>query len=205
MVKLVKPEVKLLSITEDAEKVIERAGRTCYKSEEKITDSSAREFISMIIKRGHESVLEHATASFHIVCDRGVTHELVRHRLASYSQESTRYCNYGSDKFGKEITVVDWGDFAEDQPAHNSWLHSMVMASRGYFDLIDRGYAPQIARQCLPINVKTEIVVTANFREWRHILQLRTDTKAHPHIRAVMYPVLTTLQTKYPSCFKDLV
>ncbi len=181
----VKPAAKLLWITPDAEKIIERSGRVCYKSENTITDESSAKFIRMIIDRKHESVLEHASASLLFICDRGVSHELVRHRLASYSQESTRYCNYKKDKFNNQITVIEPTGIKNDKQ-FMAWRESVLMSEKVYMKLIDDGISPQIARSVLPTCLKTEIVVTTNLREWRHIFNVRRAKDAHPQIRDIM-------------------
>lgn len=200
--RIVEPQADLLWITPDAECVIEAAGRTCYKSENMITESSAGKFIKMIMARGHESVIEHAAASFRFVCDRGVTHELVRHRLASYSQESTRYCNYGKDKFGNEITVIQPPGLSES--AIVTWKAAMEKAESAYFYLLTLGAKPQIARSVLPICLKTEIVTTCNLREWRHIFRLRTSAAAHPQIKKIMDEALSKLRERCPNVFEDI-
>ena len=201
--KIVEQEVELLDITQDPERKIERAGRVCYKSEGKITDDSAVKFIEMVLKRGHESVIEHAFASFRIVTDRGITHEIVRHRLASYSQESTRYCNYSKEKFGKEISVVQPFGMTIDQ--QNVWKHFCNLSEDLYFTLLQKGCTPQIARSVLPTCLKTEIVMTCNFREWRHFIRLRVSKAAHPQIRWIAEMIYSILQSKSPTCFKDLM
>jgi len=200
--KIVNPEVKLLWITPEPIKAIERAGRVCYKSEEKITDESADKFVGMLVSRGHDAMIEHAVASLLFICDRGVTHEFVRHRLASYAQESTRYCNYAKDKFGKEISVIR-------PPGLNvstfyTWEQAVLEAEIRYLNLIADGVSPQIARSVLPNCLKTEIVATANFREWRYILKLRRSPAAHPQIREVMELALNILVKEAPVVFKDL-
>lgn len=183
--RIVEPSVTLEWITPEPLLTIERAGRVCYKSEDKITPGSAEQFCGMIKQRGHESVVEHAVASFRIICDRGVTHEIVRHRIASYSQESTRYCNYGKAKFGKEITVIRPPGLAGR--SLEAWTWAMEQAERAYFEMLDAGQSPQIARSVLPNSLKTEIVMTANFREWLHFLNLRSDRNpgAHPQMRQI--------------------
>ena len=197
--KIVKPDVSLLWITPDAYKNIEVAGRTCYKSEDKITDDSAVKFCGMIKQRGHESVVEHAVASFKIICDRGVSHEIVRHRIASYSQESTRYCNYSKDKFGKEITVIEPPDMTYGQV--QAWKESVLAAERLYFSMIEQGASPQIARSVLPNCLKTELVMTANFREWLHFIELRTSPAAHPQIRPIAEMIRQMLYQFCPTIF----
>lgn len=197
--KIVEPSAKLLWNTFAPECEIESAGRTCYKSEDDITEGTAEEFIRMIIKRGHESVLEHASASFRIITDRGISHEIVRHRLASYSQESTRYCNYSKEKFGKEITVIKPSGIEGGDEA--IWTVSIMEAEKNYFELLERGCSPQQARSVLPTCLKTELVMTCNFREWRHFLKLRMPVAAHPDIRIIAEEIWKQLWTIAPSVF----
>lgn len=202
--KIVEPSVELLRMTPLPAQLIEEAGRTCYKSEDKITDGSAVDFIDMINKRGHYSVLEHGVATFRIVTDRGITHEIVRHRLASYSQESSRYCNYSKKKFGKEITVIAPSGMHEDNPdgSWELWMAAMSKAEEFYFYLIDCGHPPQVARSVLPTCLKTEIVMTANFREWLHFLKLRTAPAAHPDMQIVAKMIGNGLHSACPAVFK---
>ena len=185
-------------------KRIEKAGRTCYKSEDRITDESAKSFVRKLIERGHESVLEHESITVRFVCDRGVSHEIVRHRLASYSQESTRYCNYSGDRFGSELTFIKPCFFKEKKGAYCSWYNSMDFAECAYFDMLDDGCTPQEARSVLPNSVKTEVVMTANLREWRHFLKLRTAKAAHPQMRELTVPLLHELQEQIPVVFDDI-
>lgn len=200
--KIVQPTAVLEWITPEPLLAIERAGRTCYKSEDKITEGSAVKFCDMIYQRGHESVVEHAVASFRIVCDRGVSHEIVRHRLASYSQESTRYCNYSKDKFGNEIQVIQPPGLDEFQRL--AWEEGVRNTEEAYFNMLARGCTPQIARSVLPNCLKTEIVMTANFREWMHFLKLRTSSAAHPQMREVAVQIQAILAEQVPSIFKVL-
>jgi thymidylate synthase (FAD) len=207
--KIIKPSVELLSITPNAEKLIERAGRVCYKSEELITEESSAKFIQNIIKRGHEAVLEHANASLLFICDRGVTHELVRHRLVAYCQESTRYCNYSKDKFNNELTFIEpcfWNGHkgGSDELKLGVWENAMLFAEQTYIKLIEYGATPQEARSVLPNSLKTEIVATANMREWRHILKLRTSEFAHPQIKEVMLLAKKILNKECPNVFGDI-
>lgn len=189
---------------EDILKHIERAGRVCYKSEGNIKDGSAEKFIKGILDRGHESVIEHFSLTVRIVCDRGVTHEIVRHRLASYSQESTRYCNYAGDRFGNEITVIKPCFWKEGSKEFSNWKSAMLYTEECYFRLIDCGATPQEARSVLPNSLKTEIVMTANLREWRHFLKLRTSKAAHPQMREVACMILDEFSAKYPVIFGDI-
>jgi thymidylate synthase (FAD) len=199
---IVEPSVTLEWITPEPLKAIEAAGRTCYKSEDKISDNTAEGFVRAIIKRGHEAVIEHACASFRIVTDRGITHEIVRHRIASYCQESTRYCNYAKDKFGREISVIKPPAMAQHQ--EKAWREACEAAERGYFEMIDSGAAPQIARSVLPTCLKTEIVMTANFREWRHYLKLRLAPAAHPQIIEISEKIRAILLEKCQPVFADM-
>jgi thymidylate synthase (FAD) len=165
-------------------KILEIAGRTCYKSEDKITDSSHKDFISMVCKRNHESVLEHSSASFKIITDRGISHELVRHRIASFSQESTRYVNYTKDKHGKgDIQFILPEDLTDVQKAF--FLRAYEIEQNLYNEAIALGCTPQQARDVLPNGVKTELVMTCNFREWKHIMALRDANPAHPKMRVL--------------------
>ena len=182
---------------------VEFAGRICYKSEERRTPESYSRFIQMLIQRGHWSVIEHATMTAHIVTNRGVTHELVRHRLASFSQESTRYCNYQQGRFGGEITVVVPPELTSEQRA--LWEESIRTAESAYREMIQRGVSAQIARGVLPNDLKAEIVVTANVREWHHIFALRCASNAHPHMRQVMRLGLAQVVEWFAPVFDDLV
>lgn len=189
-----KPSVEIIDMKDYDEMIrkIEKIGRVCYKSEGNITEESAERFIRNILKRGHESVIEHEAVTVRMICDRGITHEIVRHRIASYSQESTRYCNYSGDKFGNEITVIDIaGGFSydlnneTDLQKYEAWMRAMENAEKSYFELIELGATPQEARSVLPNSLKTEIVVTMNLRSWRNFFRLRCDSHAHPQMREV--------------------
>ena len=204
--KIIEPNVELIGEI-DTEKImrhIELAGRVCYKSESRISDDSADKFIANIIKSGHESVIEHVSLTFKIICDRGVTHEIVRHRLASYSQESTRYCNYASDKFGNELTFIKPCFWSEDDKNFLLWKDSMEQLEKNYLEMLANGAKPQEARSILPNSLKTEIFMTANLREWRHFLKLRTSERAHPQMREVALKIYKILNEKLPVIFKDI-
>jgi len=188
----------------DALRIIERAARLCYKSESSISSDSAQPLIRRLIKSGHHSVLEHVCISVKITCDRGVSHELVRHRLASYSQTSTRYCNYSKEKFGNEITVIRPCFWKCGDKAYKLWKESMLQAETTYMSLIKAGATAQEARSVLPNSLATEIMVTANIREWRHILELRCSKKAHPQIREIMKRLLAYLWSNMPVFFRDV-
>ena len=185
--------------------MIENAGRTCYKSENKISPESASRFVRSIVKNGHEAMLEHAGLTVRFTVDRGVSHELVRHRLASFAQESTRYCNYSKDKFGRELTFIRPFFLKDEQ--FTLWEKAMKEAEIAYFSLLESGCTPQEARTVLPNSLKTEVVMTANMREWRHFLKLRavgTTGAPHPQMAEVATPLLCELQKRLPEIFDDL-
>lgn len=185
---------------------IEQIGRVCYKSEDKITEDgeSAKKFVKMLIDRGHEAMIEHSSLSVKFTVDRGVSHELVRHRIASFAQESTRYCNYSKDKFGNEITVIMPLFFEDGSDKYIDWKSAMNLAEQHYFELLSKGASPQEARSVLPNSTKTEITITANYREWRNFFKLRTAKAAHPQMREVTIPLLSELKEKLPVIFDDI-
>jgi thymidylate synthase (FAD) len=183
---------------------IEAAGRTCYKSEEKITADSATPFVERILRSGHHSTLEHVSASVRFICDRGVSHELVRHRICAFSQESTRYACYAQARFGNEITVIRPCFWLEDSRAYLLWVEAMQRAEENYMTLLAEGATAQQARSVLPNSLKTEIVVTCNMREWRHIFALRCAPDAHPQMREIMLPLLSDMYDIVPPLFEDL-
>lgn len=273
-VKYVEPSFKIIAVTwplnaEDdfgdcvtsANKIIELAGRTCYKSEDKIIEGSANEFVKMISKRGHLSVIEHVNVTVKFISNRGFTHELVRHRLCSYSQESTRYCDYQKGKFGSEITVIDqrmiileemvksiydpiygnedksigeqidgfkkwlveygvrkvtdngWINALTGEPdsmlnnafaAIGDWIDAMCKAESAYLRMREHDVPPQVARGVLPIDLKTEIVTTANLRQWGHIFRLRTSPTAHPNMHQLMIPLLEEFKKMFPGIYDKL-
>lgn len=185
-------------------KRLEQCGRVCYKSEDKITDTSAAAFVESIIKRGHESVLEHCSFTVKFIVDRGVSHEIVRHRMASYCQESTRYCNYSKEGFGGEIAFIRPCFLCEGTEGWQYWREACWAAERRYFELINFGCTPQEARAVLPNSLKTEVVMTANIREWRHFLRLRCAKAAHPQMREVACKLLDKVHALIPVCFDDI-
>lgn len=186
-------------------KQIELAGRTAYKSEDKITPDSAKDFVKMIRGRGHLSVFEHQFVTVRVICDRGVSHEIVRHRLAAYTQESTRYCNYTKGKFGRELTVIEPCFWTQDDEKYQVWKQTIEQIETGYNKLIELGATPQEARTVLPNSLKTEIVMTMNLREGRHFFTLRTSKAAHPQMREVAIPLLKEFQKLIPVVFDDLI
>lgn len=210
---IIEPSFEILTKISDGGieelKYIEKIGRVCYKSEEKITEDgeSAKKFIKTLISNGHEAMIEHGSISVKFICDRGVSHELVRHRIASFAQESTRYCNYSKDKFGNELTfIIPWffNRDCRDNEKFKAWNDAMAFSEEYYMKLLDLGATPQEARSVLPNSLKTEITITANYREWRNIFKLRTALDAHPQMREIMRPLLDELKTKLPIIFDDI-
>lgn len=183
---------------------IERCGRVCYKSEGKIEEGSAEKFVAGIIKRGHEAVLEHASVTVKFVVDRGVSHEIVRHRIASYCQESTRYCNYSKDDFSSEITCIIPHYLDYKSEGWETWKAAMKSCEDAYFKLLDIGHTAQEARAVLPNSLKTEVVMTANLREWRTFFKLRCANAAHPQMREVTRPLLEDFKNLIPVVFDDI-
>lgn len=212
--KIIKPKIEIIS-NNDYESMlnkIEQIGRVCYKSEDKIAEGTAERFINSIIKRGHESVIEHESITVRVICDRGVTHEIVRHRIASYSQESTRYCNYMQDKFSNQIACVDIStgfhydmNNEQDLKKFETWVEAMECAEKYYFKLLELGAKPEEARSILPNSLKTELMMTMNLREWRHFFILRTSKRAHPQMIEVAEMILQEFVNRYPLFFKDLL
>ncbi len=200
---IIQPSFEIINFTPDLEKTIEICGRVCYKSEDKITPESSSKCIERWKDSFHHSVLEHAAITVRIICDRGVSHELVRHRIASFSMESTRYCNYSKNKFGGEIAVIDpSGAFPEMTEAdYNDWYASCVRSEMAYFSLLGSGRAPQMARSVLPNSLKTELMITTNPREWMHIFNLRCAPSAHPQVRQVMIPIAKWFAEEWPALF----
>ena len=197
---------------------IEKIGRVCYKSEDKITEDgeSAKKFVKMLIAMGHEAMIEHSKLSVKFTVDRGISHQLTRHRIASFAMESMRYCNYTNDKFNNEISVIEIdGGIEHDAKMKNmstternaiddEWVSAMEDAERHYMRMIDLGATPQIARSVLPHSTKTEITLTANYREWRNFFKLRAAKAAHPQMQEITRPLLKELKTKLPIIFDDI-
>ena len=208
--KIIEPSYTILSdISENGIKelqFIEQAARTCYRSEDRITEDgeSAKALVKRLISSGHEAMLEHSMLSVRFVVDRGISHEIVRHRLFSFAQVSQRYCNYSKDKFGNEITFIRPCFWNSDSIHRNRWEYACQSAEKSYLWLLEHGATPQEARTVLPNSTATELVVTGNYREWRHFLKLRTAGAAHPQMRQVTIPLLRELQEKIPIIFEDI-
>lgn len=199
--KIVKPSVELIYITSNSEKLIEMSARTCYQSVDKITDISHRTFNKTLLSNKHTSTLEHAYASFKIITDRGVLGELSRHRFLSLSVESTRYCCYAKDKFDSQITVIA-PECLIGKTEYLFFIEACEKAEQEYIALLEMGYKPEIARAVLPLCLKTELIASANFREWKHIIELRTSEQAHPQIREIVSKIEDILTKEAPSIFE---
>lgn len=204
--KIIEPSVELMTIFngDNVLKFIESCGRVCYRSEDNSTPDSAEKFVRMLIKRGHESVLEHFSCTFEIICDRGVMAELTRHRVASFSVESTRYCDYSADKFGGELTFINPHFETTSDARQAMFENAMADAEENYLRLRNGGTKPEDARAVLPLSLATTVIMTANLREWRHVLKLRTSGKAHPQMRQVANMILDILKEKLPVVFEDI-
>lgn len=201
--RIIEPSFEVVYMPEYADilRVLEMAGRTCYKSEPK---GDPEAFLKHLKERGHDSVIEHMTATIRLICDRGVLAELSRHRLVSLSVESTRYCNYSKEKFGGELMVIRPFFFKVATEQYLEWIMAMQAAESAYLSLRGMGATPEQARSVLPNSLKTEIVISANMREWRHIFKLRCGKAAHPQMRQSMMPILAMFYSRIPVLFEDI-
>ena len=210
--KIINPNYEILRPIDGDEilKIIEKVARTCYKSEDKINNKSANKLITRLITSGHEAMIEFFDITVKFICDRGVSHEIVRHRIASYAQESTRYCNYSKDKFDNQITYIRpnfWNGCPEsddDCEKHVILEQMLIDIEKAYNKLIKLGASPQEARYILPNGLKTEINVKMNLREWRHFFKLRCSKAAHPQMRELAIPLLNELKNKIPLIFNNI-
>lgn len=212
--KIIDPSFEIIDMpsTADAYRVIATAMRNCYRAELNAMPSTDSEMIQKAIRRGHESVLEHVSVCINIICDRGVSHELVRHRIAAFSQESTRYCNYSGEKFGRELTFVrpSWAvktsseEPVDESEKYQDWLAHMMASEKAYIAMLDHGASAQEARAVLPNSLATKIAMTCNMREWRHVFGLRVDLPAHPDMRQTMTPILGAFDFAYPEIFSPV-
>ncbi|MEA2059941.1 MAG: FAD-dependent thymidylate synthase [Thermodesulfobacteriota bacterium] len=204
--KVIDPYFEILHMAdpEDIYTHLELAARTCYKSEDKIDRGTAHDLLRRLLKTGHESVIEHISISVRIVCDRGISHEIVRHRLCSFSQESTRYANYSREKFGREITVIRPFFWEVNSDQYLIWKEAMEACEQAYLALLARGAKAQEARSVLPNSLKTDLIVTANIREWMHIFNLRCSLSSHPQMRQIMVPLLKEFYNRIPVFFESL-
>ena len=189
-------------------KNIEIAKRICYQSEDKITDDSYLQSVKDLVARKHEAMLEHASVSVMFTVDRGIANEIVRHRIASFAQSSTRYCNFSQNKFGNEITVIRPLFFQEGTVAYDTWAESCEAAESAYFSLLSLGMKPEQARDVLPLSTMTRMMMTANLREWRHFFKLRacgTTGNPHPQMLQVAVPLLGDFKRRVAVVFDDLI
>ncbi|MBO5629436.1 MAG: FAD-dependent thymidylate synthase [Aeriscardovia sp.] len=189
-------------VMENRNSMVESA-RLCYKSVGKTVEADSK-LLENCVKKGHWSPIEHSIVKARITCDRGISHELVRHRLAAFNQESTRYCNYSKGKFGSQISVIKPYHIHKDSMEYYIWRKQCEDSENAYFDLLDLGITPETARSVLPTCLATEIDITANLHEWYHILDLRTSRQAHPDMRLTMHNILISLASDYPEIFENL-
>ncbi len=202
--KIVEPWVEVEKI--DGTKImkrIERACRTCYRSEGKITEDSYKNLIKNCITRGHESVLEHEKVTVRIYSDIGSYKDLTRHRFASFSVESTRYCSYDKDKYGNEIKFIN-PVYIEDKKVYELWQKTMQEIEKNYIEMKKLGATTDMCREVLPHSTAAEYTMTANIREWKHIFSLRANNHVHPSIRQIMIPLLKYFQKEMPEIFGDI-
>ena len=185
-------------------KNLERACRTCYRSEEKITETSYKNLLKNCINRGHESVLEHEKITIRMICDIGVYKDLTRHRIASFSIESTRYCNYGKDKFDNQIKFIKPVNIEEGTELYNQWKESCEEIEKHYIQMAKLNATPDQMRMILPHSTAALVTMTANIREWKHILSLRCTHHAHPAVEQVMIPLLIHFREKMPEIFENI-
>jgi thymidylate synthase (FAD) len=208
--KIVKPSFEILSATNleyvtEQLKIIELAGRNCYKSEDKICEGSHDKIIGMLRLKKHFSVLEHGNMTVRMIGSRAFSHQLVRHRLAAYSQESQRYCNYNKGKFGSEVTFVEPVKFSEwDEELQKNFTTSLQLAEKCYQELVEQGMKAEDARGVLPNQCKTEVVVTMNLRSWMHFFSMRCDKHAQAEIRLIATGLLEEFNKLMPVIFEDL-
>lgn len=185
-------------------KRIERACRTCYRSEGKITEDSYKQLLKNCINRGHESVLEHEKITVKLICDIGVYKDITRHRIASFSIESTRYCNYSKDKFNNEINFIQPCNIDEDSDLYCFWKHALERIELDYIHMANNKATPDQMRMILPHSTAAEVTMTANIREWKHILTLRTSKHTHPAVQQLMIPLLLKFKKEMPEIFDDV-
>ena len=184
---------------------LERCGRICYKSEDLMTKTSSEKFLRNIIRMGHESVLEHQSITVKVVTSRGISHQIVRHRVGTaYSQESQRYVNYSKGKYGGDITFIKPSYLEYDSKEFKVWEMSCINAETDYFGLLNMGQTPEQAREVLPNCTKTGIIITMNIRAWRHFFKQRTPKTAHPEMRELAIPMLEYFKMRLPVLFDDI-
>ena len=202
--KIIEPGFEILTeFTGHELENLEKVGRTCYKSEDKISEGSAEKFVRMLVNRGHEAILEHGVITVRFICDRGISHQIVRHRIASFAQESTRYCSYDKGKYGGEITVIKPCFLEEGTPNYDRWYLACRNAEEQYMKMLRHGMTAEEARSVLPNSLKTEVIMTADYREWRHFFAMRCSKAAHPQIREIAIPLQKEFAKHIPVLFED--
>lgn len=202
--KIIKPWIEIERIDgKNIMKNIEKACRTCYRSENLITEESYKKLIKNCLNRGHESILEHEKITIRMCCDIGVYKDLTRHRFGSFSIESTRYCNYGKDKFDNEIKFIEPCNI-DKKELFNEWYSACTEIEQRYLKMAELGATPDQMRMILPHSTAAEVVMTANIREWRHILSLRASKMTHPSVQQLMIPLLLYFKRCMPELFEDI-
>ena len=202
--KIIKPWIEIERIDgKSIMKNIEKACRTCYRSENLITEESYKNLIKNCLNRGHESILEHEKITIRMCCDIGVYKDLTRHRFGSFSIESTRYCNYGKDKFDNEIKSIEPCNI-DKKELFNEWYSACTEIEQRYLKMAELGATPDQMRMILPHSTAAEVVMTANIREWRHILSLRASKMTHPSVQQLMIPLLLYFKRCMPELFEDI-
>lgn len=203
--KIIEPKIEIEKVDyNQIMKNLERACRTCYRSEDKITAESHKTLLKNCVNRGHESILEHEKITIRMICDIGVYKDLTRHRHASFSIESTRYCNYGKDKFDNEIKFIEPVNIEKDTDLYKEWKKSLEEMEKHYLNMTELGATPDQMRMILPHSTAAVVTMTANIREWKHILSLRCTKHAHPAVEQVMIPVLIHFKKNMPEIFENI-
>lgn len=203
--KIIEPIIEIENVNyKRIMKNLERACRTCYRSEDKITDESYKTLLKNCINRGHESILEHEKITIQMVCDIGVYKDLTRHRIASFSIESTRYCNYGKDKFDNQIKFIKPVNMEENTELYTEWKEACENIEKHYIKMAKLGATPDQMRMILPHSTAALVTMTANVREWKHILELRASSHAHPSVEQVMIPLLIHFKENMPEIFENI-
>lgn len=206
--RIIEPSFEILTEI-DGDKIlkrIERATRTCYKSEDKITENSdsAKMIIKMLLDKHHEAMIEFDDVTVKIITDIGAQRDLSRHRHINMACESTRYCAYNKGKFGGELTFIKPCHIDENTELYNIWLDTMKFIEHQYMKMAELGCKPDQMRMVLPLSTKTEFCIKANLREWRHIFKMRCQKAAHPSVRQIMLQILNEFKKQIPVVFDDL-
>jgi thymidylate synthase (FAD) len=203
--KIIEPTIQVEKVDyKQVMKNLERACRTCYRSEGKITEESYKTLLKNCINRGHESILEHEKVTIRMLCDIGVYKDLTRHRIASFSIESTRYCNYGKDKFDNQIKFIKPVNMEEGTELYNKWYDTCKIIEQNYIEMSKLEATPDQLRMMLPHSTAAEVTMTANIREWKHIFSLRCTKHTHPAVEQLMIPLLLKFKKEMPEIFDNV-